>query len=136
MFLVDTSVWVEYLRGNATPHVRVLRDLLSGEQIVGVAPIILQEVLQGADSTARFESWLKYFSGLFCYVPRDPVESYIAAARLYQVCRREGKTPRSSDDCLIAQIAIESGLILLHSDRDFDVIARTNGELRLYAVTG
>lgn len=135
MYLVDTSVWVEFLRGNATPQVRVLRDLLSGEEIVGVAPIILQEVLQGADSSERFESWRKYFWGLFCYVPRDPVESYVAAARMYLRCRREGKTPRSSNDCLIAQIAVESKLTLLHSDRDFDAIASAVGELRLYSVT-
>lgn len=136
MYLVDTSVWVEFLRGSSTPQVQVLRDLLSGEEIVGVAPIILQEVLQGADSTERFESWRKYFSGLFCFVPRDPVDSYVAAARMYQQCRRDGKTPRSSNDCLIAQIAIESRLTLLHGDRDFDAIASAIGELRLYSMTG
>ena len=136
MYLVDTSVWVEFLRGKATPQVQVLRELLSGEEIVGVAPIILQEVLQGADSTERFESWRKYFSGLFCYVPKDPVQSYVAAARMYQRFRSEGKTPRSSNDCLIAQIAIESRLTLLHGDRDFDAIASAIGELRLYSITG
>jgi predicted nucleic acid-binding protein len=69
MYLVDTSVWVDYLCGDATPQVRALDDLLSGEEIVGTAPIILQEILQGADSGERFEMWRKYFSDLFCYVP-------------------------------------------------------------------
>lgn len=132
MFLVDTSVWVDYLRGDATPQVRALKDLLSGEEIVGTAPIILQEILQGADSAERFETWRKYFTDLFCYAPRDPVESHVAAARIYQACRKSGKTPRSSNDCLIAQIAIEHGLTLLHNDRDFNVIARVIRELRLY----
>jgi predicted nucleic acid-binding protein len=132
MYLVDTSVWVDYLRGEATPPVRALKDLLPGDEIVGIAPIILQEILQGADSAERFESWLKVFSDLFCYVPKDPVESHVAAARLYQDCRKAGKTPRSSNDCLIARIAIENELILLHNDRDFDAIASVIGQLRLY----
>lgn len=134
MYLVDTSVWVDYLRGKATARVRTLRELLAGEDIVGVAPIILQEVLQGADSDQRFEKWRKYFAGLCCYVPADPVASHVAAARLYQSCRRGGTTPRSSNDCLIAQIAIEHGLILLHADRDFEAIARAVSGLRLYPV--
>ena len=132
MVLVDTSVWVDYLRGRGTPQIRALNDLLSGEEIVGIAPIILQEILQGADSFDRFETWRKYFADLFCYVPRDPVESHVAAARLYQDCRKAGKMPRSSNDCLIAQIAIEHGLALLHNDRDFNAIASVIGQLRLY----
>ena len=136
MYLVDTSVWVDYLRGNPTPQVGALRGLLAGEEIVGVAPIILQEVLQGADSIERFETWRKYFADLFCYIPKDPVESHIAAARLYHECRRAGKTPRSSNDCLIAQIAIENHVVLLHSDRDFDAMATAISGLRLYPIRG
>jgi predicted nucleic acid-binding protein len=134
MYLVDTSVWVDFLRGRATPEVRAVKDLLVGEEIVGTAPIILQEVLQGADSPARFETWRKYFADLFCYLPKDPVDSHIAAARLYQECRKAGKTPRSSNDCLIAQTALEHGLALVHNDRDFNAIASVVEELRLYPV--
>jgi hypothetical protein len=132
MYLVDTSVWVDYLRGNATPRVRVLKRLLAGDQIVGVAPIILQEILQGADSDARFEKWRKYFTGLCCYSASDPVTVHVEAARMYQSCRRAGKTPRSSNDCLIACIAVEHSLVLLHDDRDFEAIAAVTPGLHLY----
>jgi hypothetical protein len=132
MYLVDTSVWVDYLRGDATPQVRALKELLAGQQIVGVAPIILQEVLQGADSGDRFEKWRKYFTGLCCYLPENPVAAHIDAARMYQSCRRAGRTPRSSNDCLIARIAMEHGLILLHDDQDFRTIAASVPDLRLY----
>ena len=132
MYLVDTSVWVDFLRGSDTLQVASLKRLLGGEDIVGVAPIILQEVLQGADSDARFEKWRKYFEGLCCYTPADPLASHIAAARLYQACRRAGKTPRSSNDCLIARIAIEHSLLLLQNDRDFAIIAASAPALRLY----
>ena len=132
MYLVDTSVWVDFLRGTETFQVAALKGLLEGDDIVGVAPIILQEVLQGAESDARFEKWRKYFEGLCCYVPADPVASSIAAARLYQACRRTGKTPRSSNDCLIARIAIEHELVLLHCDKDFTAIATAAPALMLF----
>lgn len=134
MYLVDTSVWVDHLRGKKTRQVQILAELLSGEEVVGVAPIILQEILQGADSDQRFEKWRKYFGGLCCYTPEDPVESHVAAARLYQSCRRAGRTPRSSNDCMIAQIAIENALVLLHDDRDFGAIAAVVTELQLFPV--
>jgi predicted nucleic acid-binding protein len=129
---VDTSVWVDYLRGNATRQVRTLKELLAGEQIVGVAPIILQEVLQGADSEERFERWRRFFGGLCCYLPRDAVNSHIEAARMYHLCRRAGKTPRSSNDCLIARVAVEHALVLLHDERDFEAIAAVISGLRFY----
>ena len=134
MYLVDTSVWVDHLRGNKTPQVRILTELLAGEDVVGVAPIILQEILQGADSNERFEKWRKYFAGLCCYNLEDPVESHIAAARLYQSCRRASRTPRSSNDCLIARIAIENALVLLHDDRNFDGIAAVVAELQIFRI--
>ncbi len=134
MYVVDTSVWVDFLRGSDTPQVAILKGLLKSDDIVGVAPIILQEVLQGADSDARFEKWRKYFEGLCCYAPADPPASHVAAARLYQACRRAGKTPRSSNDCLIARIAMEHGLVLLQNDKDFTIIAAAAPGLRLYPV--
>ena len=134
MVLVDTSVWIGFLRGTRTAPVSALRGLLDGTEIVGVAPMILQEILQGADSDVRFETWRRYFTGLRCYVPRHAITSHIAAARMYRSCRRAGKTPRSSNDCLIAQIAIEHGLLLLHDDRDFDAIAGVVPRLRLFPV--
>jgi predicted nucleic acid-binding protein len=135
MYLVDTSVWVDYLRGTETQAVGLLRKLLAEDEVVGVAPVILQEILQGADSDERFERWRKYFAELCCYGPADLVASHVAAARMYQACRRAGKTPRSSNDCLIARIAIEHGLLLLHDDRDFEAIATVVADLKLCSVS-
>ena len=135
MYLVDTSVWIDFLRGSRTIEVSSLLALLEGEDLVGVAPIILQEVLQGADSEARFDKWHSYFAEIECYVSADPIVTHVAAARLYQQCRRAGKTPRSSNDCLIAATAIEHGLILLHRDRDFEIISSAVPELTLYPFT-
>lgn len=43
---------------------------------------------------------------------------------MYYECRRSGTTVRSTIDLIIAQIAIENELYLLHSDSDFDSIAK------------
>ena len=134
MVLVDTSVWIDFLRGAPTAQVGALEALLEAEDIVGTAPIILQEVLQGADSPRRFEQWRREFSGLMCYLPLDPVDSHVEAARIYAACRRAGKTPRSSNDCLIARIAVEHDLLLLEDDRDFKSIAAVEKGLRLLAL--
>ena len=132
MYLVDTSVWIDFLRGRQTAEVSTLVELLGGEDVVGIAPIILQEVLQGADSEMRLRKWQSYFTELECYVSADPIATHVAATRLYQQCRRAGRTPRSSNDCLIAATAIEHSLILLHRDRDFELIGSAVPELTLY----
>ena len=132
MVLVDTSVWIDFLRGTSTVQVATLEALLEGDDLVGTAPIILQEVLQGSDSPARFEQWRREFSGLMCYLPTDSIDTHVEAARLYAACRRAGKTPRSSNDCLIARIAVEHDLMLLEDDRDFEAIAFVEKELKLF----
>lgn len=134
MVLVDTSVWVDFLRGSETPQVGALESLLEGDELVGIAPVILQEVLQGATTAERFEQWRREFTGLMCYLPLDPIDTHVDAARLFAQCRRAGKPPRSSNDCLIARIAIEHDLALLHCDRDFRFIAEVEAGLRLVDV--
>ena len=134
MVLVDTSVWIDFLRGTSTPQVAVLAELLDGDVVVGTAPIILQEVLQDADSPERFEKLRREFSGLMCYQPLDPIDTYVDAARLFFECRKAGKTVRSGNDCLVARIAVEHDLFLLEDDRDFRQIAAVEKALRFVSV--
>ena len=123
MYLVDTSVWVDYIRGRDRIHVRFLRDLLTNPLAVSIAPLIYMEILQGASNPASYDRLRSYFGGQrFVDFDRSP-DGHAAAARLYMDCRRRGVTVRSSLDCLIAQCAIDSELTLLHHDRDFRNIA-------------
>ena len=46
MILVDSSVWIDYFRGNATPQVERL-DRLLGHEPIAIGDLILTEVLQG-----------------------------------------------------------------------------------------
>ncbi len=44
--LVDTSVWIDFFRGDATPQVIRLKGLLGQHEIV-LGDLILAEILQG-----------------------------------------------------------------------------------------
>ena len=89
----------------------------------GITGVIYQEVLQGAASSAKFDYLADFLGSQAFYHPRDPVGSYLEAARMYFDCRRAGVTIRSAIDCLIARVAIEHDLLLLHDDRDFEKMA-------------
>ena len=119
MYLVDTSVWIAYIRGHDRTHVRFLRDLLSNPLAVSITPLIYMEILQGARDPTSYDRLQSYFSGQRFVDFDQPVAGHEAAARMYVDCRRRGVTVRSSLDCLIAQCAIESDLTLFHHDRDF-----------------
>lgn len=93
--------------------------------------MIYQEVLQCVSSRGEFDRLSEYLGSQTFYHPRDPVESYREAALIYFRCRRAGVTVRSAIDCLIARVAIERELILLHDDRDFENIAEAIPELTL-----
>ncbi|MDP1699055.1 MAG: PIN domain nuclease [Xanthomonadaceae bacterium] len=130
MILVDTSVWVGLLRQSATPPVARLRQLLlDGETLI--APVVLQEMLQGARSQADLSRLREHFSALPMLEHR--ATTYALAGTLYARCRWAGITPRSPHDCLIAATAIEHGVPLLHDDRDFERIAGIEPGLRLLA---
>lgn len=131
--LVDSSVWIDLLRGRDTPQVAALRGLLE-DDAAALAPVIYQEILQGAASPEGYARLREYFGTLPFLLPVHPIETYAAAAELYVACRRQGMTPRSPHDCLVARIASEHGVALLHDDRDFDALARVEPGLRLYPV--
>jgi predicted nucleic acid-binding protein len=131
MLLVDTSVWIGFLRGTDSEPVERLRSVLMSSEPVGITGVIYQEILQGADSVKRYEGYRDYFGSQPFFHPRDLVASYAEAARLFFLCRRNGVTIRSTADCLIAQIAIEHDLVLLHDDRDFDHMAQIVHELKV-----
>jgi predicted nucleic acid-binding protein len=132
--LVDSSVWIAYLRGDNLVEVALLFEALERGEPVWLAPPILQEVLQGADSPDRFTRWDRVLGELPMVIAPDPREAARSAAHLYARCRWAGVTPRSANDCLIATHAIHASMPLLHRDRDFGLIAGVEPKLMLVAV--
>ncbi|HEV7504878.1 MAG TPA: PIN domain-containing protein [Thermoanaerobaculia bacterium] len=131
MILVDTSVWIDYFKGRQTVGVGKLSRALDEEQPCGFSSAIYQEILQGADSEHSFARFGRYLSAQILFQPAHPLKSFADAAEIYLRCRRAGYTIRSTIDCLIAQIALENELWLLHNDKDFDHIAAVIPELRI-----
>jgi predicted nucleic acid-binding protein len=118
MVVVDTTVWVDYLRGKKTAHADWLHGAL-GTTRIAICDLILCEILQGTDSDAAFARVLSTLSAcdLLTTGGRDLA---VAAARNYRVLRRRGHTVRKTVDCLIATLCLSQGHRLLHNDRDFD----------------
>jgi predicted nucleic acid-binding protein len=124
VYLVDTSVWIDFLKEKRTKAVDLFQQILASEITYGITGIIYQEILQGASTEKDFNKLESYFSTQRFFEPKDSLSTYQNAAQLYFNCRRKGITLRSSIDCLIAQIAIENKVTLLHNDKDFVNIKR------------
>ncbi len=123
MILVDTSVLIDFFKGVSNPPANRLREVLVEGIPFAITSVIYQEVLQGAKSEKEFALLNDYLSSQRFIHPQDAVRTYEKAARLYFLCRKQGVPFRSTIDCLIAQIALEHDLLLLHNDKDFDAMA-------------
>jgi predicted nucleic acid-binding protein len=117
VILVDSSVWIDYFRGQSSVQTDRLDDLLSQQPIL-IGDIILTEVLQGFTSDSDFNKALRMLGGLEL-IEVGGRDVGIQAARNYRLLRARGITVRKTIDTLIATRCIEDGIPLLFSDRDF-----------------
>lgn len=118
MILVDSSVWVDYLRGTRTPQTDILDGLL-GKAALAVGDLILTEVLQGCGTDQAFNEVRRLLLNL-TVVQLGGTDVAIEAARNFRRLRALGVTVRKTIDTLIATRCIMDQLELLHSDRDFE----------------
>jgi len=121
MVLVDTTVWIDFFAGKSTREVRELERLLREEQNICTCGVILTEVLQGIREDADYRRTLSRFEAFLFLPMKRP--TFLRAAELYRSLRRRGITIRKPVDCMIAAVAIEHDLALLHHDRDFEPMA-------------
>lgn len=123
MILVDTSAWVEFLRGTGSAaHLGLKRELARGSALAWTE-VVAMELLAGARDDADRARFRRLLLGLEA-LPVDGLGDHEAAADIYRACRRGGETPRKLTDCLIAAVAIRNGAEVLAADADFAVIAR------------
>lgn len=128
MILIDTSAWVEFLRGTGSSACDEVDRLLAAD--IAICDAIRMEVLAGAGDEAH----LRQLRGLLAraaVLPTGPAD-YEAAAALYRTCRHRGETVRKLVDCLIAAVAVRERVPILHADTDFDALARHTA-LRIHA---
>jgi predicted nucleic acid-binding protein len=121
MILVDTSVWIDFLVGRDTPHVKSVESLIINREDICICGVVLTEVLQGIRDDKEYDNTKSIFSELI-FLPMEE-EAFLLAATIYRTCRSRGITIRNSIDCMIAATCIQHSVGLLHNDRDFDLIA-------------
>lgn len=129
MILIDSSAWIEFLRGTDSDVCRRVDALLS--EPIAICDPIRMEVLAGG----RDENHLAFLRRLLARattLPTTPAH-YDQAAAIYRRGRMTGVTVRRLTDCLIAATAIDHEVALLHTDRDFDAIASVEPRLTLAA---
>ncbi|RPJ06244.1 MAG: PIN domain nuclease [Spirochaetaceae bacterium] len=135
MILVDTSVLVDFLKGRENGAVSALARIIERGIPFGINDYIYQEILQGARTIEEFDLLKAYFETIPFYSLKYDRESFEKAAQLNMICRQSGVTVRSTIDLLIAQIALENDLFLLHNDNDFTNISQVVRELKIYEIS-
>jgi hypothetical protein len=129
MVLVDTTVWIDFFTGRNEPHAAMLQELIENEEDLSICGVILTEVLQGIRSDADFAKTKEYLNDLIFLPMRQT--TFLRAAEIYRSLRKKGISIRKPVDCMIASVAMEYDIDLLHNDRDFDSIAN-HSKLRVY----
>ena len=125
MIFVDSTVWIDGLRGIDSPQVSFLRRNLGQAQIV-VGDLVLTEVLQGVSSGVQARKIEKHLLK-FPVVEVGGEQNAIQAAHHFRCLRSKGCTIRKTVDLLIATWCIANDAALLHSDRDFIPFAQHLG---------
>lgn len=129
--IFDTSVWINFIKNIESKETILLAEYVkNSSQNILLTPTIIQEILQGVKTETEFFQKKKVLESYNLLKP-DWEKTSIDAAKLYFDLRKKGVTIRKSNDCLIAQVAIENNVLLVHIDSDFDLIAK-NSPLRTF----
>ncbi len=118
MVLVDTTVWVDHIRGVHNAETDWL-DFQFAHQPIGLTDLILCEVLQGIRDDAAFRTLTRHLL-LFEVHSTAGSDLAIASAQNFRLLRKKGLTVRKTIDCITATFCLLKGHSLLHRDRDFD----------------
>ena len=132
MILADTSVLIGYFKGLQGSLYEKLDYIIDAGIPFGICDYVYLELLQGARDAREYAKLQEYLSTLPFYGLRHGKQSFEKAAVLYTSCRKKGITIRSTLDVLIAEVAIENDLYLLHDDIDFVNLAKVCGQLKTF----
>jgi predicted nucleic acid-binding protein len=122
MVIVDSTVWIDFLKGRGTEHVTKLEELLAEEVDIFTTGLIVQEVLTGIKDKKERGKLRKEFEHFILIDPS--LETHVEAAEIFDGCRKKGYTVRSVIDCLISSLALEYDLTILENDKDYSYISR------------
>jgi predicted nucleic acid-binding protein len=123
MITVDSSVWIDYLKGTNTSQTKQLDTMLGDSSLdFVILDVVLMEVLRGIRSDHEYKNTQVALTALPVHqAGGEKLATH--AAQIYRKLRRDGQTVRSSIDLLLASWCLHSDADLLHNDRDFAVIS-------------
>jgi len=131
MVLIDSSVWIDFFAARPLPHVAAMESIIEDREDICICGIILAEVLQGIRNDIEFRKTKELFNMLI-FLPM-PYTVFLRCAEIYRKLRKKGITVRKPLDCMIASVAIENNIPLLHNDKDFQPIEKYCG-LEIYDI--
>ena len=132
MVLIDTSVLIPILKDVRTAETEKFEEIVDKGIPYGICNYVYQELLQGVRTENQFEILKDYLDTQRFYDIRDGRESYANAAKMFYKCQKAGITIRKGVDLIIAQIAVENNLRLLHNDKDFTQLMTVEKRLKPY----
>ncbi|MEW6416893.1 MAG: PIN domain-containing protein [Nitrospirota bacterium] len=127
--LIDTSAWICYFARKGFEKLKETIFNLLDENRAAISGPILVELVQGCRTDVEKENLKEVFEGVLWYMVTN--EMWHHAADMGFNLRRKGVTV-SGVDALIATIAIDNNIPLLHNDNDFDNISK-HTKLRNFA---
>jgi len=121
--VVDTSVWVDYFRGQAIP----LLDEALKRGAVTIPPLVIAELLSGAHRQRERAALIDFLEELpLC---PDDRGHWLRVGELRRHCL-EQSCSISTPDAHVAQCALDADALLISRDHIFEAIAR-HSNLRL-----
>lgn len=122
-FLIDTTVWVKFLRGLDASLKERLGILLSEERAF-TSEIIIAEILRGAKSDREYDMLYQDFLAL----PQLVIDHNVwetAWKTAYKLRRNGINIPMA--DVIISATAMYYNYALMHSDKHFNLLAKHTG---------
>lgn len=127
MILVDSSVWIDFFRGERSASSVALAHCLGDSSAeVGMADLVLFEVMRGFRES-RLMREAQALMGALPQVDIGGTEHALKAAARYRHLRAQGRTVRSPIDVLLASYCMTHNHVLLHRDADFESLKLMGG---------
>jgi predicted nucleic acid-binding protein len=115
--LVDSSAWIDFLRGDRAARERI--DPLLADDRVAITGVVLAEVLSGARDRPSFHRLERVF-GALPLLPEPPQIWHRVAESRFALAR--AGVQAAVTDLMIAIAALDSARVLVTRDRDFERI--------------
>ena len=125
MVVVDSDVWVHYLRSPDSPTGFALQALLDANQVLMVG-VVLAEVLQGSRNEDEYRAILPLLDAVpYMEATKD---TWAVAGHMSTLLRRRGNTTPLSD-LTVAALALEGGHEVFSLNGHFERVP----DLKLYS---